>query len=140
MRPIFSGILAVCAAFAFSGCSFDEPMSYKKSWELKPGDMVYQGATAMSGKQKIMVSITAKGAPIDIAVVTSEQFEAAKQAMLKGEDLEEMKPLGLFMNMARKDAALPVTVPPGKGYFVIIRNPSKEREDYVQVTLDVRPR
>jgi len=141
MRPIFlHWWLVVSTCFTFSGCSFDEPMSFKETKELKPSEMFFKGATAMTGKQKIMVTVTKKGAPIDVAVVLSEQLEAAKQAMVKGDDLDELKPLGLFMGMDRPDCALPVTVPPNKGYFVIIRNPSKEREDYAQVILDVRPR
>lgn len=138
MRPTAFFLLAVTLSIVFSGCSFDEPLSFQEKRELKPGEMFFKGATAMSGKQKVKVTVTVKGAPVDVAVVTSEQLEACKQALVKGDDVEEMKPLGLYMGT--KDAALPVTVPPNKGYFVIIRNPSKEREDYSQVTLDVRPR
>jgi hypothetical protein len=138
MRPFTTPILLLCTFVTMSGCSFDEAMSFQEKKELKPGEMFYKGATAMSGKQKIKVSVVSKGAPVSVAVVLSEQLEAAKQALLKGEDLEAMKPLGLFENT--KLAELPVVVPPNKGYFVIVYNPSKEREDYAQVSLDVRPR
>jgi hypothetical protein len=117
--------IAACLVLA-AGCS---KVNLEKSAALEPGDFKAVTIDAPRGEQKVSVSVTSTGAPIDVYVALEGDPDAALKL---AEDLARgNKPPASVIAGKQKatEATLDAVIPARKSYSVLLVNGSTKKAD-----------
>lgn len=127
-RLFVSGALMLLLGL-LAGCR--QKLDLERSLTVDVGDVQLIDIDPPRSEQKLTVTVTPSGAPVDVYVVAADDAEAAKQALLGNK--KPSKPLASKLKVS-KEETLEATIPAKTGYAVILGNASKESKVSVKLT------
>jgi hypothetical protein len=120
------GVLA-CALLALAGC---QKVNYEKSLSLTPDEVQLIDFDGPRGEQKITVTISSAGAPVNAYLVRKEDAQTAKECVLNGKP----PPKPFDSKEKAEEITLNATIPPQTGYTLVLSPVGKKAEVKVKVS------
>jgi hypothetical protein len=122
-RPLLAALLLVVA-----GCG--QKLNYDTTVQLGDGEVQSLSIEPPKREQKVSVTVTSSGSPIDVYIVLDKDKEAAKQALL-----DRKKPAeALASKVKTQDATLEATIAANTGFAVLLGGANKNAQVKVKVT------
>ena len=124
--PCRRALLAVLL-LAFPSC---QRLNYETAVDLSEGEVQSILVEAPKKEQKVSVTASSAGSPIDVYVVLDKDKEAGKQALL-----DRKKPASsLASKVKTREATLEATIPANTGFAILLGGASKSNHVTVKVT------
>src|SRR5437879_5858568 len=110
------------------GCG--QKLNYETTVELDESQVRSIMIDPPKREQKVSVTVTSSGSPIDVYVVLDKDKEAGKQALL-----DRRKPAGSLAGKVKlQEATLEATIPVGTGFAILVGWAGKNSQVKVKVT------
>jgi hypothetical protein len=129
MRTVLYHLSLLAFLFlALPGCG--QRLNYETTVDLPEGEVQSLMIDAPKREQKVSVTVSSAGSPIDVYVVLDKDKEAGKQALL-----DHKKPAGSLASKTKtQDATLEVAIPANTGFAILLGGASKNSRVTVKVT------
>src|SRR5262245_432385 len=112
--PTRCRVLLAILFLALPGCG--QKLDYESSMQLDAGDVQWISIDSPKREQRVSVTVTSSGSPVDVYVVLGKDKEAAKQALL-----DTKKPTESLANKVKtRESTLEVTIPANTGFAVLV--------------------
>jgi outer membrane lipopolysaccharide assembly protein LptE/RlpB len=120
--------LLAALLLTLSGCG--QRLNYETTVQLGDGEVQSLSIDPPKREQKVSVTVTSSGSPIDAYIVLDKDKEAAKQALL-----DRKKPANPLDGKTKtQDATLEATIPANTGFAVLLGEASKSSQVKVKVS------
>jgi hypothetical protein len=129
MRTVFCGLsfLAILLV-ALPGCG--QRLNYDTTVDLREAEVQSLTVDAPKKEQKVTITVSSAGSPIDVYVVLDKDKEAGKQALL-----DYKKPTGSLAGKTKtQDATLEATIPAKTEFAVLLGGANKSTRVTVKVS------
>src|SRR4051794_19039333 len=107
--------VATVAALSLTGC---QKLSYEKTLTLTSGEVQAFPIDAPRSQQKVTVSVTATGSPVNVHVVLESDHAAVMEALTNSKKVDPAKVLASKEKM--DSGTVEATVPAKKGFSVLV--------------------
>jgi hypothetical protein len=113
---------------ALPGCA--ERLNYETTVQLGDGEVQSLSIDPPKSEQRVSVTVSSSGSPIDAYIVLDKDKEAAKQALL-----DRKKPAATLDGRAKtQDATLEATIPAKTGFAILLGGANKSSQVKVKVS------
>jgi hypothetical protein len=120
--------LLAIVLLALPGCG--QKLDYETTVDLDEGQVQSIAIDAPKREQKVSVTVTSSGSPIDVYVALDKDKEAGKQALL-----DRQKPAqSLAHKVKTQEANLEATIPANTGFAILLGGANKNSRVSVKVT------
>lgn len=120
--------LLASIVLALPGCG--QKLYHETTVQLSAGEVQLLLIDAPRRDQKISVTVTSSGSPIDVYVVLAKDKEAGKEALLNGKKPTE----SLAGKVKTQDATLEANIPANTEFAVLLGGASKSSQVKMKVT------
>ncbi|SRR6266404_876944 len=127
IRGLRCSLLAILL-LVLPGCG--QKLDYETAVELDEGQVQLIFIDPPKKEQKVSVTVTSSGSPIDVYVVLDKDKEAGKQALL-----DRKKPTGSLASKTKtQNATLEATIPANTGFAILLGGANKNSRVTAKVT------
>jgi hypothetical protein len=113
---------------ALAGCG--QRLDYESSLQLNAGEVQSLAVDAPRREQRVSVTVTSAGGPVDVYVVLEKDKESGKQALLDGKKPAE----SLASKLRTQTATLEATIAANTGFAILLGGAGKSSQVRVKVS------